>query len=60
MTDMPNVKGEHLCPICKLGKEYDTTTCKNIMMHAGKWSCEEKWPNLFVGFAIKITEESLQ
>jgi len=42
MTDMPNVKGEHLCSICKLGKEDGTITCKSIMMHAGNWNCEEK------------------
>jgi hypothetical protein len=42
MTEMPNVKGEHLCSICKLGKEDGTITCKSIMMHAGEWNCEDK------------------
>ena len=41
MTEMPNIKGEHLCPICKLGKEYGTVTCESIMMHADKWNSEE-------------------
>ena len=41
MTEMKGVKGEHLCSICKLGKENDTVTCKNIMSHAGEWNCDE-------------------
>jgi hypothetical protein len=41
MTDMKDVIGEHLCPICKLGKEYNTITCENIMGHAAKWSVKK-------------------
>lgn len=33
-----NIKADNLCDICKLGKEYGTTTCENIMAHAGKWN----------------------
>ena len=36
--ELDGVEGEHLCPICKLGKSYNTVTCKDIMGHAGGWN----------------------
>ncbi len=38
---MENVIGDHLCPICKLGKEHGVVTCENIMSHASKWSLKK-------------------
>jgi hypothetical protein len=35
---MKGVNAEHLCDVCKLGKEYGTTTCENVMAHAGRWN----------------------
>lgn len=35
-----NIKEDHLCPICKLGKEDGTVTCENLMMHASQWNTE--------------------
>ena len=35
------IKAEHLCPICKLGKESGTVTCKNLLGHGAKWNTEK-------------------
>lgn len=33
-----NIKEDHLCPICLLGKQKNTITCKSVLLHASKWN----------------------
>jgi hypothetical protein len=42
ITEMPDIEGPDLFPICKLGKAYGTVTCRDIMSHGGKWMVKKK------------------